>query len=102
MRYQLVVQIKPATSEDFDRLVEWEIAIMGRLAPSAQVDGHDLGSGEFNIFIFTDDPIGTFRRIQSLPETKPLSASVAAGYRPADGEEYVVLWPRDSTQFNIA
>jgi hypothetical protein len=66
------------------------------------VDGHDLGAGEFNIFLFTDDPSGTFRSIQALPETGALSPSMAAAYRPVDGEDYIVLWPPGSTRFNIA
>ena len=70
MRYQLVVQIKPAQPDDFDRLVNWENALIEHLAMSAEADGHDLGAGEFNVFIFTDDPSGTFRKIQSLPETQ--------------------------------
>jgi len=102
MRHQLLVQIKPASAEDFHQLVKWEDALAEQLATSAEVDGHDLGAGEFNIFIFTDDPSDTFRRIQSLPETRSLSASMSAAYRLVDGEDYTVLWPRDLTRFNIA
>jgi hypothetical protein len=102
MRYQLVVQIRPANPGDLNRLVNWEDALIEHLATSAEVDGHDLGAGEFNIFLFTDDPSGTLGSIQSLPETTSLSPSIAAAYRPVDGEDYIVLWPPDSTQFNIA
>lgn len=102
MQYQLVVQIKPASSDDFNRLVSWEDALIKRLATSAEVDGHDLGGGEFNIFIFTDDPSGTFHKIQGLPETRSLSPLMVAAYRPVDGDDYIVLWPHDSTRFNIA
>jgi hypothetical protein len=102
MQFQLVVQIKPATSDDFNRLVNWENTLIKILATSAEVDGHDLGAGEFNIFIYTDDPSCTFHKIQSLPDTKPLSASMAAAYRPVDGEDYIILWPPDSKRFDIA
>jgi hypothetical protein len=102
MRYQLVVQIKPASSDDFNRLVDWEDTLIEHLAGSAEVDGHDLGAGEFNVFIFTNDPSDTLRSIQSLPETRPLSASLAAAYRPIDGEDFIILWPRDSKKFDIA
>jgi len=44
MRYQLVVQVKPATTGDFGRLVNWEDALFEHLASSAEVDGHDLGA----------------------------------------------------------
>jgi hypothetical protein len=102
MQYQLVVQIKPASSDDFDRLVSWENSLIEYLATSAEVDGHDLGAGEFNIFIFTDDPSGAFRKIQGLTETRLLLPLMAAAYRPVDGGDYIVLWPRGSTRFNVA
>lgn len=98
----LVRKVKPASSDDFNRLVTWEAALIEDLATSAEVDGHDLGSGEFNIFIFTDDPSGTFRRIQGVPETSSVSPSMAAAYRPVDGEDYIVLWPRDLERIKIA
>jgi hypothetical protein len=100
MRYQLVVQIRPASSDD--SAFELGGRIIEHLATSADVDGHDLGAGEFNIFIFTDDPSGTFCSIQALPETRSLSPAMTAAYRPVDGEDYIVLWPRNSTLFNIA
>jgi hypothetical protein len=102
MRYQLVVQVKPATSEDFGRLVNWEDALAEHLASSADVDGHDLGAGEFNIFIFSENPSATFRTIQAVPQTSLLQLSIVAAYRPIDGEEYVVLWPPDLKGFSIA
>ena len=102
MRYQLVLQIKPATSDDFNRLVSWEIALTEYLATSAEVDGHDLGAGEFNIFILTDDPSATFRSIQDLTVTRSLMPSMVAAFRPIDDDGYVVLWPNDATKFNIA
>jgi hypothetical protein len=102
MQYQLVVQIKLARSEDFSRLVNWENALTEQLGTSAKVDGHDMGAGEFNLFIYTDDQSGAFRRIQSLPDTRPLSASMAAAYRPVDCEDYIILWPPDLKRFDIA
>ena len=47
------------------------------------------------------DPFGTFRRIQDLLRQERCR-SMAIAYRPVDGEDYIVLWPRDSTRFNIA
>jgi hypothetical protein len=102
MRYQLVVQVEPATSNDFDSLVNWEDALIKHLGSSAEVDGHDLGAGEFNIFMFTDDPFATFGSIQSLPETMPFSTLMRVAYRPVDSKSYIVLWPIDSTPFDIA
>jgi hypothetical protein len=93
MRYQLVVSIKPATSADFDLLVNWEDVLISRLVNSADVDGHDLGAGEFHVFILTDNPSGTFQTIQSLPETRQLARSMECSYRTIGGDDYTILWP---------
>ena len=50
MRYQLVLQFEPNTMDDFDQLVILEGKLIEELGSVATVDGHDFGSGEFNIF----------------------------------------------------
>ena len=52
MRHQLLVQIKPASAEDFHQLVKWEDALAEQLATSAEVDGHDLGRRRVQHFHF--------------------------------------------------
>ena len=56
MRYQLVLQFEPNTMDDFDQLVILEGKLIEELGSVATVDGHDFGSGEFNIFVLTDEP----------------------------------------------
>jgi hypothetical protein len=61
MRTQLVLQF--TTDEDlgsFDNLIGFEEALSSLIGETAEVDGHDFGSGEMNIFILTDDPVATF------------------------------------------
>ena len=48
--YQLVLQFAPKALPDYDALVALERQLTGQLGESA-VDGHDMGSGEANIFI---------------------------------------------------
>jgi ABC-type uncharacterized transport system substrate-binding protein len=43
-----------------------ETMLIEKLAPGNEVDGHDVGSGEVNIFIFTEEPMRTFEEIKSL------------------------------------
>jgi hypothetical protein len=102
LQYQLVVQVKDVGSGDFERLVNWENALAEYLGPSATVDGHDLGAGEFNVFIFTDDPVGTFQSIRGFAEARPPPESMAAAYRLVNSDEYIVLWPPESLSFDIA
>jgi len=73
-----------------DRLIE-------ELGLSAKVDGHDAGSGETNIFIFTSDPAATFRIVRKTLQREGCLESVTAAHRPVDGEEYTVIWPEGST-----
>ena len=42
--------------DDFDQLVILEDKLIEELGSVATVDGHDFGSGEFNIFVLTDEP----------------------------------------------
>jgi hypothetical protein len=49
------------------------------LGHSAKVDGHDCGSGETNIFIFTSDPAATFWKVrQTLQQEGRLEAVTVA------------------------
>ena len=66
MRYQLVLQFAAGTLSDYDALVAMEDQLIELLGESA-VDGHDMGSGEANIFIHTSDPQNTFRQLTHAP-----------------------------------
>jgi hypothetical protein len=93
VRYQLVVQIPGDTASGFDALVALENDLVDALGASADVDGHDIGSGEGNIFIFTDRPVEAFSQIRPLLAQRGVLASARVAYRNAGGERYTVLWP---------
>src|SRR6266481_246747 len=59
---------------------------------TADVDGHDVGSGEVNIFIITTDPARTFRQSRMVLERNGRLGAVTAAYRPVDGDDYTVVW----------
>jgi hypothetical protein len=107
MRYQLVLQFRGDSLVDYDQMIVLEERLAEELGHSAEVDGHDCGSGETNIFIFTSDPAGTFRRIRQTLKRQGRMESVAAAYRPIHGkqlsEKFIVIWPQVSTEeFRIA
>ncbi len=60
MKYQLVLQFRGDTLADYDAMIALEDRLREELTHSANVDGHDCGAGEANIFIFTSDPKATF------------------------------------------
>lgn len=62
IQYQLVLQM-PAISSALDDLVAFEDEVEKLLGDAGIVDGHDLVSGEMNIFVLTDDPVGAFGEI---------------------------------------
>jgi hypothetical protein len=102
MQYQLVLQFAADSVAEYDTLVAIEHQLIAALGEDA-VDGHDMGSGEANIFIFTSDPQKTFHQLAPVLERGGYMPAVTAAYRRVNEDGYHVLWPEDSTrQFNVA
>ena len=103
MRYQLVLQFRGHSLDDLDAIIALEDSLIEPLAGVAEVDGHDIGSGEANVFIFTPDPIGTFDAIRPILDRAKLLTAVTAAYRSDSGSTYTVVWPAQSTHaFRVA
>jgi hypothetical protein len=94
--YQLVLQFRGDSLGEFDAMVALEDELIEHLGDSADVDGHDVGSGECNIFIFTSDPVATFDRAKAVLERRQQLRTVTAAYREVEGENYTLIWPEDS------
>ncbi len=102
MDYQLVLQFHGDSLADYDAMVALENDLIAALGDSAHVDGHDVGSGETNIFIITTDPVETFRLSKAVLERRQRLGAVTAAHRPVEGEAYTVIWPEGSaTGFGI-
>ena len=95
MKYQLVLQM-PAIASDFTVLAALEDEVEKLLGTAGTVDGHDLGSGEMNIFVLTDDPVGAFDRLKPL-----MAADLSAAYREVAGDEFTVLFPPGRKAFRV-
>ena len=103
MRYQLVLQFRGDSMADYDGMIALEDRLLKDLGQCAKVDGHDCGSGETNIFIFTNDPTATFSMIRQRLNQEGRLHGVIAAYRDVEGEDYTVLWPEGSAQkFTLA
>jgi len=96
MKYQLVLQFPTKWPWTFNSLVRLEDQLIKLLGDSALIDGHDCGSGEMNIFIHTDDPFLTFQAITPHLTKKRWLPSVTAAYRLLSGDDYTVVWPKNS------
>jgi hypothetical protein len=102
MQYQLVIQFEATSTVDFERLVAFESVLANELVGPDVVDGHDFGSGEFNIFILTNDPTTTFDQAMKVFQSARLQQSVRVAYRKLTTESYVVLWPPDLKKLRVA
>jgi len=96
---QLVIQfpLAGATAEEFDRLLMIENEFGLVLRNGHQVDGHDIGYEEMNIFIHTNDPYEAFDLVKNTLSENNLSNIVAA-FREIKGDDYTVIWPVNHTE----
>jgi hypothetical protein len=100
--HQLVLQFPAKSLRDYDDLVALEQQLAAELGDS-KIDGHDMGSGEANIFIITSDVQQTFRELVPVLQRTGRLPGVTAAYRHTDEHRYHVLWPKDSQrEFIIA
>lgn len=102
MDYQLILQFVASSTVDFDRLVSLETRLMESLGKFGVVDGHDFGSGTFNIFVLTNDPTATFTQAHRVILDEAIPNEMRSAYREANGEEYVILWPSALREFRLS
>jgi hypothetical protein len=102
MKYQLVLQWRQTSLETFDELVGLEELLEKTAADLGELDGHDAGSGEVNIFFSTDAPGLLFERLQTTLASQNRLASTRIAFRDiAEDSGYVILWPADLDRFTI-
>ncbi|MFZ0829107.1 MAG: ABC transporter [Verrucomicrobiia bacterium] len=93
MKYQLVLQFPANSIADYDEMIALEDDLTEALGTSAEVDGHDCGSGEMNIFVHTDEPKQTFDVIRPVVAKRDLFENLVVAHREITGEEYTIIWP---------
>jgi hypothetical protein len=101
-RYQLVLQFAATGLADFENLVRLEESLSRHTRTLAEVDGHDFGSGEFNIFILTDCPEKIFEISEELRRSELPNHAPTAAYRELIGDSYTVLSPPGQTEFRVS
>ena len=75
-------------------LIEW-------LGDLGDVDGHDAGSGEVNIFINTDQPKEAFERIGQALGEQGFMSDLRAAYRLNGEDRFTLLYPAGLAHFAI-
>src|ERR1700677_2728833 len=90
---ELILQLPANSIKDYDALIELEELIIAGLDNLGEVDGHDMGAGEMNIFVRTNFPKLSFERIKSLLGTQDFLPELKAAYREVGKDIYTVLYP---------
>jgi hypothetical protein len=101
MKSQLVLQFVAASAQEFDGLIALEEQLILTLPPTSEVDGHDFGCGEFNIFVLTDQPREAFDTAQALVRQRHPQCEFKAAYREMGRDEYVILSPPGLRVFTV-
>jgi hypothetical protein len=101
MKFQVVLQWPASGMDDYDGIVEIEDLLVEKLTNLSEVDGHDFGSDEANIFVDADDPRRAFEEIRTILSAHELWPNVRIAYRQVDGTEYSMLWPQGAKTFNV-
>ncbi|CAM4428829.1 MAG: hypothetical protein LEGION0403_FIIPPAGN_02738 [Legionella sp.] len=101
MEFQLVIQLPESQCNDIDLIADIEDKLDDYLI-DAEVDGHDIGSEEVNIFIHTNAPDATLKQVKYILEEERFDLSyVKIAYRKIGSEKYVPLWPENLIEFNV-
>jgi hypothetical protein len=99
-KYQLVIQFDANDDEaDYDKLLVLEESVIENIGQLGAVDGHDIGSGECNIFVHTNDAPKAFDGIKEIV-TNGLP-NMRAAYRDFKKEAFIPLWPKGLKKFEV-
>ncbi|MDB5027291.1 MAG: transporter related protein [Candidatus Eremiobacteraeota bacterium] len=106
-KYQLVIQFSLTgadTDDRFEKLLDLEQQVDRATADRsiAELDGNDVGAGEFNIFLFTDRPQEAFEYLRPIVEKVVPSSEYKVAHRDLKGEEFHILWPENLKHFDVA
>lgn len=101
MKYQLVLQWSASSVDDYDSIVLLEDSLIEELPSDCEVDGHDAGSGEVNIFILTDSPTKTFEEVKDILKKSDAWSDVRIAYRDLERTEFTILWPTNLKEFEV-
>lgn len=101
MKYQLALQWSASSVDDYDSMIAVEDSLIERLPGDCEVDGHDVGSGQVNIFIRTDRPKKTFDDVRNILKGSNAWTGIRIAYRDLEQSEYTMLWPKNLKGFKI-
>ncbi|MFO0674261.1 MAG: hypothetical protein U0235_32390 [Polyangiaceae bacterium] len=103
MEYVLVFQFPESHFAGHDEVLAFEDRLRAALPRTHEVDGHDVGSGTVNFFVFTKAPVAAHAAFRKRLGTRAIERNLRVSYREVNGESYMNLWPRrDARPFDIS
>jgi len=87
---------------EFDELVVVENLLVEQPGLNSEVDGPDFRSGEFNIFLFTNQPQEAFRAARKTIQSNRPPREFKAAYRELGQDRFVIVWPPTLKEFKIS
>lgn len=102
MQSQLVLKFRrPAL--DAAGVASLEHQLRDTLGDSVEMDGHNEGVRDIDVFIVTPDPASTFRRCKPVLEQMQVLDRVVAAHRYVGGLQFKVIWPlRWGRKFSVS
>ncbi len=85
--YQLVLQIPDDSITGFEILFAIEEELIEALGEKHEMDGHDVGSGTINYFVYTHDPMSAMQLVRSIFVNRELLDRLRAAYRSVETVE---------------
>ena len=96
-----VLQWPTESLRNYENLLATEDLLLASLPVGNEIDGHDAGSAQMNIFILADDPTIRFQHVKSLLEKRESWRDARVAYRRVSGNRYTILWPEQLTEFKV-
>lgn len=93
MDYQLVIKFWRKSLADESFLATIESDLKNALGDSVELEGHDVGPKEINLFMLTAEPRIAFRKARDILEQRGITNGVSAAFRLNGGEQFTSIWP---------
>jgi hypothetical protein len=99
---ELVLQLPAESGKCYQTLLELENSILTGLGWLGSAGGHDLGKGEMNIFVRTNEPEFIFEKIKASMGTQDFLPEMKVAYRDVGKDNYTILYPANLAHFAVA
>lgn len=93
MDYQLIIKFWRKSLADESFLATIESDLRDALGDSVELEGHDVGPKEINLFMLTAEPRIAFRKARDILEQRGITNGVSAAFRLNGGEQFTSIWP---------